>query len=207
MKKSIVFDFGGVLIDWSPFHLYRKILPNDEAIQAFLDEIDFFKINSRIDAGMPLKEWGQEYAQQFPQYRNLIESFSTRWVESNGEVIGDTLTILREVKSKGHPVFGLSNWSAETFPLVKDRFDFLEELDDYLLSGMVGQIKPGEEIFRSLLDRIDRKADECIFIDDNAANIETATRLGFTCILYKSSRQLRAELEAMRILEPNGHNN
>jgi 2-haloacid dehalogenase len=205
MKKAIVFDFGGVLIDWSPYHLYRKILPNDQAIKSFLDEIDFFTINSRIDAGMSLEQWAGEYSQKFPQYRSLIEAFHTRWTESNGEVIGDSLDIVREVKAKGYAVYGLSNWSAETFPLVKDRFGFLQELDDYLLSGMVGQIKPGEEIFRSFLERIDRPADECVFIDDNAANIETASRLGFTGILFKSPQQLRTELNGMGILGTNGH--
>jgi 2-haloacid dehalogenase len=154
---------------------------------------------------MPLEEWGREYSQKFPQYSSLIESFAARWVETNGEVISETLVILRELKSKGYPVYGLSNWSAETFPLVKDRFVFLEELDDFLLSGMVGQIKPGEEIFRSFLKRAGRSADECIFIDDNAANIETANRLGFTGILFKSPQQLREELEKLSILEPNGH--
>ncbi len=205
MKKAIVFDFGGVLIDWSPYHLYRKILPSDQAIKSFLDEIDFFTINSRIDAGMPLAQWANEYSQKFPQYRSLIDAFHTRWTESNGEVIGGSLDIVREVKAKGYAVYGLSNWSAETFPLVKDRFGFLQELDGYLLSGMVGQIKPGEEIFRSFLERIDRSAEDCVFIDDNAANIETARRLGFTGILFKSPQQLRAELTGMGILGTNGH--
>lgn len=194
MKKSIVFDFGGVLIDWSPYHLYRKLLPNDDAIQTFLEEIDFYRINARIDAGMTLAEWGRTYSQKFPQHSELIEAFAKRWVETNGEVIGETLDILREVKSKGYPVYGLSNWSAETFPLVKDRFPFLEELDDYLLSGMVGQIKPGEEIFRSFLKRVGRTAEECIFIDDNAANIETAGRLGFYAMQYHSPEKLRQDL-------------
>lgn len=199
MKKSIVFDFGGVLIDWSPYHLYRKLLPNDNAIQTFLEEIDFFRINARIDAGMPIAEWGREYAQKFPQYGSLIEAYAERWVETNGEVIGETLDILRELKSKGHPVYGLSNWSTEIFALVKDRFPFLEELDDYLLSGMVGQIKPGEEIFRTFLKRVGRSAEECIFIDDNAENIETAGRMGFLALQFKSANKLRQDLSQIGI--------
>lgn len=205
MTKAIVFDFGGVLIDWNPYHLYRKLLPSDEAIQSFLDEIDFFTINARIDAGMPMADWASEYSNKFPKYGQLIKAYHTRWQESSGDVFTDTLDILHELKDKGYPVYGLSNWSMETFSIIKDRFDFLAELDDYLLSGMVGQIKPGEEIYRTLLTRIDRSADECVFIDDNAANIETANRLGFTGILFKSAEKLRSELECLNLLRPNGH--
>lgn len=205
MKKTIVFDFGAVLIDWNPYYLYRKLLPNDEAIKSFLEEIDFAHINPRIDAGMRLADWVREYSQKYPHHSELIAAYHARFTESVGDCLQGTVEILHELKSKGFPLYGLSNWSDETFPWVKGRFPFIDELDDYLLSGMVGQVKPAEEIFHSFLTRFDLRADNCIFIDDNPANIETAERMGFTGLLFKNPKQLRRELEEMGILSSNGH--
>ncbi|MBP9041830.1 MAG: HAD family phosphatase [Anaerolineaceae bacterium] len=205
MKKTIVFDFGAVLIDWNPYYLYRKLLPNDEAIKSFLEEIDFAHINPRIDAGMPLTDWVAEYSQKYPHRRNLIAAYHERFPESVGDCVQGTVDILYELKSKGYPLYGLSNWSDETFARIKDRFGFIDELDGYLLSGMVGQIKPGEEIFHSFLARFDKTAEDCIFIDDNPANIATAERVGFTGILFQSPDALRVELKTLGILGTNGH--
>lgn len=205
MKKTIVFDFGAVLIDWSPYYLYRKLLPNDEAIKSFLEEIDFTHINPRIDAGMRLADWVAEYSQKYPHRGELIAAYRERFPESVGDCLQGTVEILYDLKSDGYPLYGLSNWSDETFPWVKGRFGFIDELDGYLLSGMVGQIKPGEEIFHSFLSRFNKAARDCIFIDDNSANIETAERVGFTGILFTSPEALRNELKAMGILGTNGY--
>ena len=200
MKKAIVFDFGMVLIDWSPYNLYRKLLPSDEAIREFLEEIKFSEFNSKLDAGYPFAQISEEVYLKYPHRRELTEAFFTRWTECSGEAMPDTVAIMRELKKSGYPVYGLSNWSVESFSWVKDRYDFLQELDDYLLSGMVGQAKPGEEIFHTFLDRIGRKAEDCVFIDDAPANIETAKKLGFTGILFKSAEQLRSDLQGIAIL-------
>jgi 2-haloacid dehalogenase len=108
--------------------------------------------------------------------------------------------VLREVKRSGHPVYGLSNWSTESFPWVQHKYTFLSDLDDYLLSGMVGIAKPDERIFQAFLQRIDRPAEECVFIDDAQANIDAASRLGFTGILFTSAPALRDELHSLGIL-------
>jgi len=205
MKKTIVFDFGAVLIDWNPYYLYRKLLPNDEAIKTFLDEIDFFGVNPRLDAGLRFADWAKEQSAKYPHRSELINAYHTRFSESVGDCLQGTVDILHELKSKGYPLYGLSNWSDETFPWVKGRFPFIDELDGYLLSGMVGQVKPGEEIFHSFLTRFGLQADNCIFIDDNPANIETASHVGFTGLLFRNPKQLRSELEEMGILSPNGH--
>lgn len=200
MKKSIVFDFGQVLIDWSPYHLYRKLLPSDEAIREFLEEIKFAEFNPRMDAGYPFAKMAQEQTSLYPEKRELVQAFFTRWTECSGETMEDTVAIMRELKALGHPVYGLSNWNAETFTMVKQRYPFLFELDDYLISGITGHAKPGEEIFRIFLQRVGREAGDCVFIDDSKANIETAVRLGFTSILFVSAGQLRADLQALAIL-------
>lgn len=200
MKKAIVFDFGGVLIDWSVYHLYRKLLPSDEAIREFLEEIKFSEFNKKLDAGYPFSRMKAELLEKYPAQEHLVRAFFERWMECTGDAIEPTVEVLRAVKSAGHPVYGLSNWSHETFPLLQHRYPFLPELDDYLLSGMAGVSKPDEEIFRIFLQRINRPAEDCVFIDDAQANIDAANRLGFTGILFTSAAQLQDELHALGIL-------
>lgn len=200
MKKAIVFDFGGVLIDWSPFHLYRKLLPSDQAVSDFLEEIRFSEFNKKLDAGYPFSKMKTELLARHPQHQALVSAFFERWMECTGEAFPDTVEVMREVKSAGYPVYGLSNWSQETFPLVMQRYTFLPELDDYLLSGVAGVAKPDEEIFRLFLQRIGREAEDCVFIDDAMVNIEAARNVGFRGILFHSASQLRTELAALKIL-------
>lgn len=200
MKKAIVFDFGGVLIDWSPYHLYRKLLPTDEAVRAFLEEIKFSEFNKKLDSGYPFNKMKGELLEKHPHRQELVRAFFERWMECTGETIQPTVDIMRDIKAAAYPVYGLSNWSQETFPLVMHRYPFLPELDDYLLSGMVGVSKPDEEIFWLFLQRIDRTAEDCVFIDDAPVNIQAANRLGFTGILFSTAAKLRTELIAQGIL-------
>jgi len=200
MKKAVVFDFGAVLIDWSPYHLYRKLLPSDAAIREFLEEIKFNEFNPLLDAGYPFTKMAVELTEKYPHKRELVQAFFDRWTECSGETMEPTAEVLREVKRSGHPVYGLSNWSTESFPWVQHKYTFLSDLDDYLLSGMVGIAKPDERIFQAFLQRIDRPAGECVFIDDAQANIDAANRLGFTGILFSSAPALRDELHSLGIL-------
>lgn len=201
MKKSIVFDFGQVLIQWSPYFLYRKLLPSDEAIREFLEEIKFNEFNPRMDAGYSFEQTRAEVLSRHPGKRDLADAFFSRWTECSGEPNQDVVALMLELKHAGHPVYGLSNWSAETFAWVKPRYAFLEELNDYLISGAVGEVKPGEKIYQLFLERVGKRAQECVFIDDSPANIEAARRLGFTGILFTSPEQLRLDLQTMGILQ------
>lgn len=200
MKKAIVFDFGGVLIDWSVYHLYRKLLPSDEAVREFLEEIKFSEFNPLLDAGYPFAKMAKELTEKYPHKRELVQAFFDRWTECSGETMEPTAEVMREVKHAGYPVYGLSNWSTESFRWVQHKYTFLSELDDYLLSGMAGVAKPDERIFNTFLQRIGRPAEECVFIDDSQANIDAASRLGFTGILFRSAPQLRDELHSLGIL-------
>jgi len=200
MKKAIVFDFGAVLIDWSPYHLYRKLLPSDESIREFLEEIKFNEFNPILDTGYPFAKMAKELTEKYPHKRQLVQAFFDRWTECSGDAIQPVVDILLETKAAGYPVYGLSNWSTESFPWVQHKYPFLSQLDDYLLSGMVGTVKPGKEIFRLFLQRIGRSAEECVFIDDSQANIETANQLGFIGIRYQTAPQLRADLTPLGVL-------
>lgn len=201
MHRTIVFDFGGVLIDWSPYHLYRKLLPSDDAVREFLEEIKFSEFNKKLDAGYPFHKMKEELLEKYPHRYQLVRAFFERWMECTGEAVRPAVEIMREIKRAGYPVYGLSNWSTETFPLLQHRYQFLPELDGYLLSGMAGVAKPDEEIFRIFLARFERNAEDCVFIDDTQANVDAARRLGFNAILFTSAGQLRVALVKIGVLK------
>lgn len=196
----IIFDFGAVLVDWSPYYLYNKVMTSDEEIRSFLEEIDFKNWNPKFDRGYSFEKGVEEKVAQFPQHEALIRRFKSHWMDAMGEVMMDTVEIARRLKVAGFTLFGLSNWNETKFGLVKDRMVFLDYLDDYVLSGTVKQVKPEPEIYHTLLNKIGRKAEECLFIDDSAANINTAQAIGFQTILFTSAQQLAAELTNRGIL-------
>ncbi|MCX6055220.1 MAG: HAD family phosphatase [Chloroflexi bacterium] len=196
---AVIFDFGGVLVDWSPYNLYRGILKTDEEINAFLEEIDFKNWNPRFDKGYPFSIGIEEICIQFPHRAELIRLFNDRWEEAMGGLLTGTIDVLRKIKEAGYPVYGLSNWSEEKFNLVKGQMEFLSLLDDFLISGEVHEIKPEPRIFNILLERIHRSSGGCIFVDDSPDNIRTANDLGFRTILFHSPRQLLEELDGMGI--------
>lgn len=197
---AIIFDFGGVLADWNPYYLYRKVIKDDAQIKAFLEEVNFKYWNLRFDGGYPFAEGINEMCAEHPQQADLIRRFHTHWVDSLGEVLTDTVEVVRRLHAAGYPLYGLSNWSTETFNQIKDRFVFLEYLEDYVLSGQVKIVKPSPEIFTILLERIGLPAAECLFIDDSAVNIQAAADLGIQTILFQSAGQLSADLAKRNIL-------
>lgn len=199
--KAILFDFGNVLIEWDPRHVYRRYFPNDEAaMEQFFQEVNFMEWNAQQDKGRPFVEGIAVLSREFPQYADLIQAYHDNWTESIGSSLQGTVEVMKQLKQSGYFLYGLSNWSAETFPLVRHKFVFFELLDDIILSGEVGQIKPHPEIYRIALKRIGRPASECLFIDDSLANIEQARKMGFVVIHFQSPEQLESELKASGLL-------
>ncbi len=199
---AIVFDFGKVLIDWNPRYLYRKLFQgNDEAIERFLAEIGFEEWNIKQDAGRPFDEAVAELCGQFPQYCELIRAYHDRYEETILGPIGGTVEILKDLKKRGYPLHAISNWSQEKFQLVRPRYPFLDWFETIVLSGEVKLAKPDPRIFLLLLDKIDRRAEECLLIDDAWANIAVAQSLGFQTIWFQSPEQLREGLRGMGISE------
>lgn len=199
--KAIIFDFGGVLIGWDPRNLYTRFFPGQpRAMEEFLEEINFMEWNAQQDKGRPFAEAVELHARKHPQYASLIRAYHENWKESLTGAIDGTVELLRALKNKGYPLYGLSNWSAETFPMVRHEFDFLNLLDDIVLSGDVKLIKPEPEIFEVCLQRIGEPAKQCLFIDDSEANIAAAKKIGFDTVHFKSPEQLKMELETRRLL-------
>jgi 2-haloacid dehalogenase len=199
--KALVFDFGGVLLDWNPRHLYKKYFNGDsESMERFLAEIEFNEWNMHQDAGRPFSLAVAELKSKHPKWSELIEAYNTRWEESINGAIQPTIDILLELKEKGHPLFGLSNFSIEKFKLVRHRYAFFDWFEDILLSAEVKLVKPDPAIFRALLDRIQREPGECLLVDDSAPNVEAACKLGMDAIQFRSPEQLKAELAERKIL-------
>ena len=198
--RAIIFDFGGVLIEWDPRNLYRHYFNQPEKIEQFLSDVNFSQWNIEQDRGRPFAEGIAVLSAQYPHYATYIHAFGERWDETLVGTIDGTVKILRELKQAGYPLYALSNWSAETFPIARRKFDFFDAFDEIILSGAVGMVKPERGIFELLLQKIGRPAHECLFIDDALANIQQADRMGFKTVLFKSSQQLRAELRELELL-------
>jgi 2-haloacid dehalogenase len=199
--KAIVFDFGNVLLEWNPRYVYQRFFPNDpEGMERFLEEVNFMEWNLLQDQGRPFSEGVAILSREFPHYSYLIQAYHDHWTESLGESLTGSVEIMKELKQAGYLLYGLSNWSAETFPHVRQKHDFFNLLDDMVISGQVGHVKPHPEIFQILLDRIGRPAQECLFIDDALANIHQAQKMGFATILFRSPEDLRLRLLDLQIL-------
>ena len=200
-RRVVVFDLGGVLLDWNPRHLYRKLFAGDEAaMEDFLATVCTVEWNERQDAG---RSFADAVAELLPQHAGkapLIEAFGNRFGEMISGAIDGTVDILAELKHAGVPCYGLTNWSAETFPPQRQRFEFLSWLDGIVVSGDEGVIKPDLRIFRILLERYAIAAEEAVFIDDNPENAEAAAALGIHGIHFQSPEFLRRELVALNLL-------
>jgi 2-haloacid dehalogenase len=199
--KAVVFDFGGVLIGWDPRNLYSRFFPDDpQAMEEFLAEISFMEWNAQQDKGRPFTEAVAVLSKQFPHRAHLIGAYQENWKESLTGSIEGTVKLLRALKKKGHSLYGLSNWAAETFAIVRHEFEFLNLFDEIILSGEVNLIKPEPEIFELCLQKIGKPAEQCLFIDDSEANIITAKKLGFDTVQFISPEHLETELQARQLL-------
>ena len=197
---TVVFDLGGVLMDWNPRYLYRKLFASQKAMEDFLVEIDFFEWNQQQDAGRPYAVAVAELCKIYPQHSDLIRAYDERYLESLNGPIWETVTILRRLWQAGVPLFGLSNWPAEKFRLVRPVYEFFDWFQEIVISGEVGVAKPDPKIFEVLLDKVGRPARECLLIDDSSGNIEAAKGLGFQTIHFEHPAQLEAELIQQELL-------
>jgi len=198
--KAVVFDLGGVLIDWDPRYLYRKLLDDEAAVEEFLATVCTPEWNAEQDRGRPFAEGVAELVGRHPVHAAAITAYQERWPEMLGGAVGGTVEVLAELRAAGVPVYALTNWSAETFGIARERFEFLEWFDGVLVSGEERMIKPDPAIFRLLLDRFGLDPGATFYIDDSPANVAAADRLGFDAVRFTSPAQLRRDLEARGLL-------
>ena len=203
MKKieSVIFDLGGVLIDWNPDYVYRTIFNDETKMREFYNEVCTSEWNEEQDAGRGLKEATEELVARFPADEKNIRAFYDRWEEMlKGEIEG-TVKVLKKIKDKNSvKLYALTNWSAETFPVALKRFEFLQWFDGRLVSGEEKMRKPFVEIYELLLKRFNINPATAVYIDDNERNLKTPSELGMHAILFKSPSQLEEELKKLSIL-------
>ncbi len=200
MIKNIVFDLGGVLIDWNPRYLYQKVFESRSEMEYFLSEVCHSRWNETLDAGRPFQEACDELAIRFPTYQKEIHAYRSRWSEMLGGPIKGSVSILQLLASQNYRLFSITNWSAETFPIAWQSFSFLSLFEDIVVSGVEKIIKPSPELYRVLLKRTAISAQECVFIDDNYVNVEGARDVGMQALHFLSPEQLREDLKKMNII-------
>ncbi len=187
--KNIIFDFGGVLIDWNPVYLYQKVFKTEEEAKYFLENICRYDWNLLQDEGRSLAEGTLLLQKKFPEYTHEIALYYGRWEEMLGGTFVENTKLIKPLKER-YKVYGLTNWSAETLPLAMNRYDFFHDLDGIVVSGEEKIVKPDRRLYEILLERYDLRAEESLFIDDNAANIETARVLGFHVVHFTGDMNL-----------------
>jgi 2-haloacid dehalogenase len=201
MITTVIFDLGAVLIDWDPRHLYRKIFDDEARMQHFLEQVCTPAWNEEQDGGRPIREATELLVSRHPEHEENIRHFYGRWEEMLAGPIQGTLDILQELKESGnYRLYALTNWSAETFPIALERFDFLHWFDGILVSGREKDRKPFASFYQLLLNRYDIQPEQALFIDDNPRNVTAAEQIGIASIHFASPDQLREALVGKRVL-------
>jgi 2-haloacid dehalogenase len=198
---TIIFDLGGVLIDWNPEYVYLDVFNGDrKKMQWFFDNICTSDWNENQDAGYPMAKATEERIALFPEHEDLIKLFYGRWVDMLGDAIVETVEILDKlIQSNNYKIIALTNWSHETFPIALNRFEFLHWFEGIVVSGEEQTRKPFAEIYNITLERYNINAKNAIFIDDNLRNIEAANELGINGIHFKNANLLRNQLNEYNI--------
>lgn len=198
--NTIIFDLGGVLIDWNPRYVYRNIFKTEEEMEWFLQNVTTTEWNENQDAGYPLHQATEELVAKHPEWSEEIRAYYGRWIEMLGEALHETVEIFHELKQTGnYKLYALTNWSAELFPHARERFEFLKWFDGIVVSGEERMRKPSAEFYKVLLDRYQLDPANTIFIDDSLRNIKGAEAVGIRGIHFHNAKQLKEELQRVGV--------
>ena len=196
---TVVFDIGNVLIPWEPRWLFNKLLPDEAAVERFLDEVDFNTWNAQHDAGQSFECGIAQQSAAFPHYQHLFKAYFERWEESIAEPIQGSLTLTRKLREAGYRTLALTNFSTETFPRAVRLNPFLNEFEGILVSGEEKLMKPDPAIYRLLCERYGVEPAKAVFIDDSLHNVEGARRIGMHALHFSSVDQLLDDLDALGV--------
>ncbi len=198
---TIVFDLGGVLIDWNPRYVYRQLLESEAEVNQFLEEVATMDWNIQQDRGRTIAEGTRLLIERHPNHTELIEAYYGRWTEMLGGPIAMTVEMLDELRQNGkYRLLALTNWSAETFPIAQKRYKFLGWFEGIVVSGVEQCIKPEPQIYQILFERYKLNPVDCLFIDDNENNVTGSISAGMPALHFENPAQLRQELVSRGIL-------
>ena len=194
MTKNIIFDFGNVLVQWHPERIYGEYFGDEAKAWWFLRHVADMDWRQRIDAGESVDACIAEQQNRYPEYAEAIELYRSKWREMLTDEVPGMRVLLRQLSAANYQLYGLTNWSMETFPEARKRFGILQMIDRYVVSGAEGLVKPDPRLFQVLLNRYQLKADECIFVDDNPDNVAAASGMGMRGIVFVGAEELRSIL-------------
>jgi len=201
LLDAIVFDLGGVLVDWNPRYLYRPLFGGDDAaMEDFLARVCPAEWNHQMDAGRPFADAVAERQRQFPEHAHHIGLWHTSWAQMLRGEIPETVELLAALRERGHRLLALTNWSTETFPVARQRFAFLDWFEDIVISGEVKLAKPDPRIFELTIQRGRLDPARTLYIDDLERNVEAARSLGFRAHRFDHPARLRLELQRHGLL-------
>jgi len=200
--NTVIFDLGGVLIDWNPGYVFDKnYFESEEKLNFFFQNICTSEWNEEQDAGYPLQKATEEKIIEFPDWEKPIRDFYGRWTEMLGGPIHETVELFRLLKQKPElKTYALTNWSAETFPIALERFDFLHWFDGRLVSGEEKTRKPFPEFYQKLIDKFSINPSSAIFIDDNLRNVKAAEELGLITYHFNTPAFLKKKLFELKLI-------
>ncbi len=197
---EVVFDVGGVLVDWNPNYLYNKVIQAEERRKWFLETVCNGEWNSKQDSGRSWQDAEEELLNEFPGFEAEIRAFRGRWIEMIGGETPGGFQLLEDVIASNTSVSILSNWADDTFDLTCEMYPKLAQVSRATVSGKVGVAKPDAEIFVIHEERFGLNPRNIVFIDDNKANIAAAERRGWAGILFEDSTQVRERLGELNVL-------
>lgn len=194
MIRNIIFDFGAVLVDWNPHYVYDPYFGDPEKATWFIDNICTAAWNKELDGGKPFSQGVAELSAQYPEWAPEIELYHRNWKKMMGGAIPGMYDLVADLKQAGYGIYGLTNWASETFYTIVNDYPVFSLLDGMVVSGDVRLLKPDAAIFNCLLDKYGLKAEESVFIDDNAENVDGAIAAGLSAIRFTGAAALREEL-------------
>lgn len=197
---TIIFDLGGVLVNWNPRNLYKKVFSTDEEVEWFLDNVCTTAWNEAQDAGRTIAEANKLKISEFPEYKKEINQFYERWEEMFTGAIEENVKIQQSlIKNPNYRVYALTNWSAEKWEKGKELFPFFNDFEGIIVSGQENMRKPHDEIYQLILNRFNINPKTAVFIDDNYENTVASAKNGIKSIHFKSSTKLNNELQKINV--------
>lgn len=190
----VVFDIGGVLLDWSPDYLYADLIPDEQERTHFLTNVTTPAWNHKQDEGRPWAEAIAELTSLHPEHSEWIEAYDTGWLKMVKGVFEDTAAVLTELLALGIPTYALTNFSAEKWEVAKDAFPILTHFAGEVVSGVEQTVKPDEKIYRILIDRFGLDPARTFYTDDKEYNVDGARTVGLDAELFTSGADLRDQL-------------
>ena len=202
--RAVVLDFGGVVVDWDMRHLFRKVFDDEARMEYFLSHVLTQAENHRCDSGIPLAQVVAETSARHPEYAHALEAWRDRWIETVPGMILGAEDLIDDLRAAGYLVLGLSNFSAETFPMCRAGYPVFERFDDIVISGQVGVAKPGPEIYLLLCERNGIEPSQAVFLDDSPVNVDGALAVGMQAMRFTDTRRARAALADLGVFVGRG---